>query len=204
LRYGEELRILEHDLTECINEFQLAHETIYHDPENLELRKFAVVYHVDNFYVRVHKLVEDIYRTLALVVGLDPTRRAPQGELSFRERVRRGLHKRRLTAISESLRAFEEDKWVKRAVDARNLFVHQYREEPEWPMLHPSERFREPDDSLARDLRRIEQGTDLDRYAARKADELSKTLRAIRRFRDHLLQVLCDALPDRKQRLPTK
>jgi len=204
LRYGEELRILEDDLTECINEFQQAHEGTYHDPKYLELKKFAVLYHVDNFYVRVHKCVEDIYRTLALVVDLDPTKRPRAGELPFRGQVRSALTKRKLTAIVQSLRAFEEDEWLKRAVDARNLFVHQYREEPEWPMLHPTDRFWEPEDPLARDVRRIEQETDLDRYAARKADELSKTLRTIRRFRDQLYEILRAALPDRKQGLHMK
>jgi hypothetical protein len=198
-RYGAELRILEDDLTECVNEFQQAYERLYQDPENLELKKFAVVYHLDNFYVRVHKYVENIYRTLALVVGLDPTRRQRPGELPFRERVRNGLGMRQLAVVSESLRGFEDDKWLKGAVDARNLFVHQYREEPEWPMLHPSDRFLEPEDSLARDLRRIEQGTDLDRYAARKTDELLKTMRAIRRFRDKLYDVLHEALLDRNK-----
>ncbi len=58
LRYGAELRILEHDLTECVNEFQQGHETPYHDPEHLNLKKFAVDYHVDNLHVRVHDVVE--------------------------------------------------------------------------------------------------------------------------------------------------
>ena len=203
-RYGEELRILEDDLTECVNEFQQAYERLYQDPENLELKKFAVVYHLDNFYVRVHKYVEIIYRILALVVGLDPTRRQRPGELPFRERVRNGLGMRQFTVVSESLRKLEDDKWIKGAVDARNLFVHQYREEPEWPMLHPGDRFSEPEDPLARDVRRIEQGTDLDRYAARKTDELLKTMRAIRRFRDKLYNILHEALLDRTQGVPIK
>jgi hypothetical protein len=193
-RYGEELEILEHDLTECINEFQAAHETLYRDPDNLELKKFAIVYHVDNFYVRVHKLIENVYRLLALAVGLDFTRRRRQGEPSLRKEVREGLSSRKLQKVFDCLRTFEENKWVHRAVEARNLFVHEYREESEWPMLHPRDRFQEPEDPMARYLRRIDQGTDLDRFAARKANELSQALRATRRFRDRIVKELSDVV----------
>src|SRR5689334_14081733 len=58
LRYGFELEVLEHDLTECINEFSQACDTLYVEPQDLHLRKFSAVYHVDNFHVRVHKFLE--------------------------------------------------------------------------------------------------------------------------------------------------
>ena len=60
-RYGWELEILEEDLTDCIGEFRMACEHYYVGPSFLRLKKFAVVYHVDNFYVRVHKLIENVY-----------------------------------------------------------------------------------------------------------------------------------------------
>ena len=31
------------------------------------MKKFSIVYHVDNFLVRVHKYREDVYRLLALM-----------------------------------------------------------------------------------------------------------------------------------------
>ena len=191
-RYGYELEILEHDLTWCINEFTFTSDILYARPGDLELKKFAVVYHADNFYVRVHKLIENIYRLLGQVVGLDPKRRPSAGDPSLRDQVRSALAKRKLQGIIQILRSFEENRWIQRAVEARNLFVHHYREEPEWPMLTPSRRFREPEDPMARDLRRIDQATDLDRYALRKAAGLSRTLREIRRFRDRLFDFLHD------------
>src|SRR5262245_23267866 len=48
-RYGVELNVLEHDLTECLNEFKQSYEVLYQDPRNIAQKKFSIVYHVDNF-----------------------------------------------------------------------------------------------------------------------------------------------------------
>lgn len=191
-RLGNELRVLESDLTQCLNELKTAHEVLYRDPEHLALKKFAVVYHADNFYVRVHKLVENVYGLLALMVGLDHSRRPSPGELSRKEPVRRGLERRRFGAIAAALRAFEENRWVKEAVEARNLFVHQYREEPRWPMLAPEGRLREFEggQDAAGELVRGLEARDLGLYADRKAEELLETLGVIREFRAKLLAIL--------------
>lgn len=194
-RYGYELQVLEHDLTEGINEFRMSCDHYYANPDDLELKKFAVVYHVDNFYVRVHKVVENVYRLLGLMVGVDPALRPAPGERSAREAVRGRLRERKLQAIIKPLGAFEESRWIKEAVRARNLFVHQYREEPGWSRLHPRDRFQEPEDSMARAIRRIDQATDLDRYAARKIADLSKTLEAVRAFRDEFFQIFQENVP---------
>lgn len=194
-RYGYELQVLEHDLTECINEFRMACDHYYSNPDHLELKKFAAVYHVDNFYIRVHKLIENIYRLLGLTVDVDPTLRPAPGDPSLRGEIRGGLRERKFQAIMEPLAAFEKNKWIKAAVEARNLFVHRYREEHGWSQLQPKNRFREPGDSMARAIRRIDQATDLDRYAERKVADLSKTLEAIRLFRDKLFQIFQEKLP---------
>ncbi len=194
-RLGNELRVLESDLTQCLNEFKTAHEALYRDPEDLALKKFAIVYHADNFYVRVHKLVENVYGLLALTVGLDYSRRPVAGERSRKESVKRGLERRRFGAMAAALRAFEENQWVKGAVEARNLFVHQYREEPRWPMLAPEGRVREfegGEDAVGEEIRRLTEADDLDRYANRKAEELLETLGVVREFRMEVLAVLED------------
>jgi len=179
----------------AINEFRMSCDHYYANPHDLELKKFAVVYHVDNFNVRVHKLIENVYRLLGLVVDVDPTRRPAPGELSFREEVRNGLRERKLPTIMKALSAFEENRWIKEAVKARNLFVHQYREELGWSQLFPRDRFREPEDSIARAIRRMDQATDLDRYAARKIADLSNTLEVVRVFRDRLFQIFLENVP---------
>jgi hypothetical protein len=200
LRYGDELRVLEHDLTECINEFRLAHEVLYHGPEMLELKKFAVVYHVDNFYVRIHKFVENVYGLLGQGVGLEPSRRLAPEEPPYRKQVRAALARRKLPAVLQCLREFEENTSIKRAVEARHLFVHRFREEPELPFLGPRDRFAASidEDPLAQEIRCLYQASDLDRYARRKVRELSETLKAARDFRDRLFEVLDNATGGRR------
>lgn len=189
-RYGYELAVLEDDLADCINELGMACDYYYAD--HLELKKFAVVYHVDNFYVRVSKLIENTYRLLALVAGLDHDRQPQPRESPFKTQVKNGLNERGLQEITGTVRTLERNKWVRQALDARNLFVHRYREEPGWPMLGPEARLQgaeEDEDAMAAEVRQIDQATDLDRYAKRKSDDLSQTLTVIRLFREELYRI---------------
>lgn len=195
VRIGQELEILEHDLTECINEFTMAFRVYYSELQDLELKKFAVVYHADNFFVRVHKLVENTYGLLSLMVGLDPARRRRRNEPSLRDDLRGKMRDPRLIQqnlgpILVAVTVFENSSAIRRSSKARNLFVHLFREEPKWPMLSPERRFQEPEDPLARDIRAIEQAPQLDEYANEKRQEFVETLEAIRRFRDELFDQL--------------
>lgn len=56
--YGSELGVVEHHLRHCVNELKIACGYGLADHER---KKFAIVYHVDNFYVRVHALMEKVY-----------------------------------------------------------------------------------------------------------------------------------------------
>lgn len=102
-RLGQELHVLEWDLVEGLNEFELAYQDLYRN--YLALKKFAIVYHTDNFYIRVHKLLENAYGLLGLAVGLAPEKRDP----TRRQRVRETLdpHKQRV------LREFEQNRWIR-------------------------------------------------------------------------------------------
>lgn len=203
-RYGFELATLEDDLTDCIGEFRMACERYDEEPSLLRLKKFAVVYHVDNFYVRVHNLIENVYRLLGVLVDLEPGRVPVPGESSFRNQVRDRLNDRRLEPIMRVLDSFRKTELIKKAARARNLFVHQFREEQEWPMLGAEARLIEPleqevlkrEDPLAWEVRRIEQASDLDRYAARMVDELSRTLEPIRMLRHEFIQVLGEKIDE--------
>lgn len=188
LRYGFELEILEHDLTECVNEFATTCERLYAEPEHVELKKFSSVYHVDNFHVRLHKLVENVRALLGLAAGLDPEKRLSGGR-PFRAIVHEALARHGLADVVELLRAFERDPLVAAAVDARHRFVHRYREEPAWPMLHPKRRYRTSDDPIADAVRTLE-GANLDRYVAKKIEEFTKILKRLRSFRDRLFPIL--------------
>jgi hypothetical protein len=89
-----------------------------------------------------------------------------------------------------------ENDLMKRAVEARNTFVHLYRDEPvsEWrsAMVTPAARIREYDhgpDALAEKLRRLAEPEHLDSYANEQANRLLETLRVIQAFRDDLWEV---------------
>jgi Cthe_2314-like HEPN len=151
-RLGQELAILEYDLSQCLNEFLAGYQILYQEPKALPLKKFSVVYHTDNFHVRVHKLIENVFLLLALLVGTMVRRKE-----DWKKAVKTGLHRLRFESIAEALRRFEEDARIRRAVEARNLFVHHYREDPKWPMLHPAARIREAvaTDAVAEQVRKL-------------------------------------------------
>src|SRR5882724_1882551 len=60
IRLGVELDVLELDLGLTIDELGMSYQLHYGEPEALARKKFAVVYHTDNFYVRIHKLLENV------------------------------------------------------------------------------------------------------------------------------------------------
>src|SRR5438128_9725047 len=94
IRFGVELDVLELDLKLTVDELRTAYQVLYEAPEHLARKKFAVVYHTDNFYVRTHKLLENV---LALSVGLDLDAKPTPGMPSRRENLRNALAFRRLT-----------------------------------------------------------------------------------------------------------
>lgn len=188
-RVGEELWILEWDLGACLNEFK----TGYQLAENLNAKKFSIVYHTDNFNARVYKLIEDVEALLALLGGRDPKRGPRKGEPSRREFVETFLEDNSRRSILELIRHFRERPLIKAAIKARNLFVHSYRDEPDrewrWSMFVPAARIREYDnnaDQIAEELRRMAEPPHVDDYADAKADVLLETLQEIQQFRDDL------------------
>lgn len=196
-RLGYELYVLEYDLTDCINELLTAYQTLYSDPEALHKKKFAVVYHVDNFYVRVHKFIEDVYRLMARIVGLDHTQKVGPSQLSRQGQVVTALHHRKFYNIANALRAFVGETSIVEAVNARNLFVHQYRDEPEWSMLGPENRlleFETSDDQDGECIRRLTEADDVDRYADQKANQLIAVLTPIGTLRWRLYDGARDEL----------
>lgn len=195
-RIGQELHILEWDLTQCLNEFKLSYEVNYR-AEHLALKKFSIVYHTDNFNVRVHKVNESVEALLALVGGIDPKRRSRKGQPSRRELVEDALKRDNRRAILELIRRFREHPSVKHAIEARNAFVHIYRDEPErdWRggMLTPAARIRyleSAHDPFETELPRIADSPHVDAYADAQADELFAVLQDVRQFRDDLYGVL--------------
>lgn len=166
-RFGVELHVLEADLTDCLNEFTTAHETLYARPEFLHSKKFAIVYHIDNFNVRVHKVRENVYQLLALVAGLDHSERPRRGGRPRSDQVKDALHRVGLARVGELLRDFEGDPRVRAAMDDRHRFVHQFREEGEKTLEAP-ERLRlltAEEDPIARGLRWLVEQEPIDRYA---------------------------------------
>jgi hypothetical protein len=199
-RVGEELWLLEWDLAGTLNEFKAGYQLALHP----NAKKFSVVYHTDNFNMRVYKLMEDVEALLALIGGRDPRRSPRKGEPSRREFVEGLLKERDLGSILLLLRRFRERPLVKTAIEDRNRFVHSYRDEHEhewrWSMLVPAARLRDYDDSadqLATDLKRLVEPTLVDAYADGKTDALLDTFREIQDFRDQLYGDILDQLAAR-------
>ena len=185
LRYGWELEATERDLSECVNELDLS-VTLHQG--NLILKKFAVVYHTDNFNVRVHKVSENAHLLVALAVGLEPAGPRAARDIPLREQIRRALAKRRIPGFLEAVTEFDNNNVVKGAIDARHAFVHRYRDEPTRG-LGARERYRwlpEPkDDPLAEAVRLLNE-TSLDLYATRQVEHLAAAIEPIRGFRRRL------------------
>lgn len=195
-RIGQELHILEWDLTQCLNEFKLSYEVNYR-AEHLALKKFSIVYHTDNFNVRVHKVNESLEALLALLGRIDPTRRPRKGEPSRRELVENALKRDHRQATLDLIRRFRERPPIKNAIEARNAFVHIYRDEPErdWRggMLVPAARIGDiasAHDPFEKELRRLVDPPHVDAYADAQADRLFEALQDVRQFRDDLYGVL--------------
>ncbi len=196
-RLGEELYVLEYDLTSVLFVFKIDYQVHYQGGEHLLLKKFSIVYHIDNFHVRAHKVIENVEALLALLGGVDPKRRPKKNEPSRREQMEKALKTDGRHVILRRLRQFRENDLMNRAVQARNTFVHLYRDEPdsEWrsAMVTPAARIREYDhgrDALAEELRRLAEPEHLDGYADEQANRLLETLRVIQLFRDRLWGIL--------------
>ena len=203
-RIGDELWILEWDLAGTLNEFKVGYQLA----ENLNAKKFSIVYHTDNFNMRVYKLMEDMEALIALVGGRDPKRAARKGEPSRRDFVEAFLKEHGLASILHLLRRFRERPLIKSAIEDRNRFVHFYRDEPDhewrWNMLVPAARLRDYGDTadqLAKELTRLAEPALLDDYADAKADVLLNTLREIQEFRD---QLYGNVLAELAARVPTQ
>lgn len=189
-RLGLELEVLELDLLLTVDELRTAYEVLYAAPEHLARKKFAVVYHTDNFYVRTRKLTENVYGLLALSVGLDLDAKPVAGAPSRRQTLSTALTRRGLTNLDTTLRAFEGDRLIREAADARNLFVHRYREETKWPVLGPASRLLEFEDTdeTERLIRRQLEPPEIDRYAARKAAEFDGIIELVGGLRIKLFE----------------
>lgn len=195
-RIGQELHILEWDLTQCLNEFKVSYEVVYR-AEHLALKKFSIVYHTDNFNVRVHKVNENVEALLALLGGIDPKRRSRKGEPSRRELVEDALRGDNRRSTLDLIRRFRERPPIKLAIEARNAFVHIYRDEPErdWRggMLAPAARIRDhgsAHDPFEQELRRLVDPPHVDAYADAQADRLLEALQDVWQLRDDLYGVL--------------
>jgi len=136
---GWELGILEHDLAQTFQRVQDRYQVLYDDPDRLYFKKFSVVYHSDNFFVRVHKLKDNVYTLVGKMMGVEREYR----ERAFFKQVFERLEARKLHAVAKCLHTFETDKALKEALRQRNFFVHRYRREPDWPMLDAGQRFYE-------------------------------------------------------------
>ncbi len=183
LRLGLELQILESDLKECVNEFKTAYEALYNYPAVLHLKKFSIVYHVDNFHVRVHKLKENLVNLIRLGFGL---------EVRGSQRIKEALARRGLDVVVEALDRFERHPRVAAAIQDRHRFVHEYRE-GRHPLLEVDARMRDlerDEDELTRGIRWVTEVDALDTYADRKASDFLEILGCVETLREEMCEAV--------------
>lgn len=122
-RLGLELEVLELDLALTVDELRTAYEVLYAAPEHLARKKFAVVYHTDNFYVRTRKLTENVRGLLAWSAGLDLDTKPVTGSAPRRQLLSTALTRRGLMALDTTLRTFEADSYARQPRHATSLFI---------------------------------------------------------------------------------
>ena len=210
-RLGEELYVLEYDLTSVLFVFKTAYQIDYSGGEHLSLKKFSIVYHIDHFHVRAHKMIENVEGLLTLLNDVDPRRVSKKKAGSKRTQMEEALKTGGRHVTLGLLRQFRENDLIDHAVQARHRFVHRYRDEldSEWrsAMVNPAARIREYDhgpDALSEKLRRLAEPEHLDSYADEQADRLLETLRVIQLFRDRLWGVFLQDVAELVRTRPTE
>ncbi len=190
LRWGQELDILEHDLTECANEFILSSRSFYREASELNVRRFVVLYHVDNFNVRLHKLVDNLYRLVSLTEeGADLPAYPVLSEV-----------RRRLTEFKQAMP-------VRSALDDRKRFVHEYRELPAgkgWDLFAPAVRLEsisDPDEEMTRHA--MDTGP-IDEFARRKISEFREMLDLVCGLRNSCFDCLASAVVERASEVASR
>ena len=157
-------------------------------------KKFSIVYHTDNFLVRVHKFRENVYRLLALALGLDHSVTPKKFDSPREEQVVRACERRRLHSIARCITDFDHNPAVIAAIRERHLFVHQFREDLKRPELGAQNRARDFEDPVAAEVSALTDVPAIDRHADRRADELFRVLNAVRDFRNTLYDAIEDEI----------
>jgi len=151
-------------------------------------KTFSAVYHLDNFYVRVHKYVENVHILSALLAGL-PLEKRPSRTL-----VQKTLTKGHLSTVGAVLTQFVQDPLIQQVLQERRQFVHLYREERDWSMLQPDNRYEDTVTDPLADAFRTLAAADLDDYVVQKGNELTLTLDVMRAFRDRFFRVFAESV----------
>lgn len=179
--YCEELDCLHDDLRFILEEMDQSVGTLYAD--HLELKRLALVYHIDNFYFRIHAYREKLFRLVNHFLSL----RVNDGG-RFNQRIIGALRGRGLHALMQLLRRFDRDRVLREAIDLRHLLVHAIARR-EWPTVTTGRRL--DDRMLAKsEIYVLDRVTDLDRLYETRQRRLGRILSRLEQFRADVVAAL--------------
>jgi hypothetical protein len=195
LEYSRELDCLHEDFDFILFELQRAIEDLYVEPEDFDLKRLALTYHEDNFYVRVHAYREKVFILIASAFGLDLD--IESRNLEFNKKVLQKLQELKLGRIEALISDFIDDQVIRDALKRRRLFVHKLSTR-DWAMLEAASRIRdqlvqilelETDESI-KAIEELDKSTDLDRLYSKKQEELGRICGRLTAFRDGIISAL--------------
>ncbi len=179
--YCEELDCLHDDLQFILEEMDQSIRILY--AEHLNLKRLALVYHIDNFYFRIHTYREKVFRLVNhfCSLGLDAGG-------AFNRRVMVALRSRGLKSLMRVLSWFDRGRMLADAIDLRHLLVHAIARR-EWPTMRTGRRL--DDRMLAKgEIYVLDRVTDLDRLYESRQRKLGRIYSRLERFRTDVVAAL--------------
>lgn len=184
VRYCEELDCLHEDLDFILFELDGSVRFFYQD--KLDLKRLALIYHADNFYLRVHAYREKAFKLINHYLGLKI--HDENQDSKFNEIVLAEVHRRGHKEVEELLRNLCREGLFREAFRRRNHFVHRLAER-DWPMLAAGRRISDHAVSPS-EVEEIDRVTNLDVLHMKKQEELGLICKRLARFRDDLVSAL--------------
>jgi hypothetical protein len=183
--YCQELDCLHQEFRFILAEMDQSVQALYSD--SLHLKRLSLIYHTDNFYLRVHAYRERVFRLINHFFGLKVSGRQLTNN-SVLEKLR-GLGRPELVGLLGEL---ERDRMFSRAMWLRNRLAHGPAERDwrgHWPSLEA--RARIDDVFFGRsEISALDRVTDLDRAHDAKQESLGALRDRLEKFRNELVAML--------------
>jgi hypothetical protein len=184
--YCLELDAIHEDLDFLLYEMDMAVRFLH--AELLDDKRMALVYHSDNFYLRIHAYWEKVFALVnhCLELGfLD-------ADHNLRGKVFAALSQPRLRQVSEILNGLQRDPMISKAIRRRHRLVHAIAER-EWTVISPEQRADEHFRGR-RAVDEIERMGNVEELHRGRQEEFGRMCGRLARFRDDLVKALQAAI----------